>query len=467
MEKIVAIAFLQVRAAIRSKLFVSLMGVLVLALIGLPATIKGDGTLMGQIKVLLYYTLGLTTIILGVATLWAASGAISQEVESRQIQLVVVKPVHHFQIWFGKWLGLLAMNAALLCLTGLIMWGLVQWTMRSSGVSKQERRMVREELLAGRELFRPHDTLQQDTLDRYNDLLRKGALSADFPRAEALLAIKKEFLAEKTVVKPSSAKQWFIEMPDGLSGVAGGDTAEVMLKIQFTPVRAGTNPVSGRWSVGTEHEPDIYSMTTNNTMDGLYRITIPVDPALVQKVISEPGRKLVVDYKNDDDTKSRSVIFDRTSGVELYIRQSGFESNLVRALLIVLCRIALLAALGLTASTMFSFPVATFTSFAILMISFLTHYFIFLSEMEGHVHDSGEAKESYWHVASDKAVRKLNAAFEPVMEIKAVSPLSDGVLVSWNDVGKAVLISAVLYSGLLGVVGILLFRRRELALPYT
>lgn len=72
MTKIAAIALLAFKTAVRSKLFVSLMVVLALTVIGLPLTVKGDGTLAGDITILLQYTLGLAAIILGSVVLWSA-----------------------------------------------------------------------------------------------------------------------------------------------------------------------------------------------------------------------------------------------------------------------------------------------------------------------------------------------------------------------------------------------------------
>ena len=467
MNGILAIAFLQIRAAIRSKLFISLMVVLFLVLIGLPLTIKGDGTMVGQLKVLLYYTLGLATLILGITTLWVSSGAISQEIESRQIHLVIVKPVHYFQIWLGKFLGLLAMNVMLLCFTGFTVLGLVYWTVSSGAGSDQEKKVLKEELLAGRRLIKPADNLQQEARERYNILVNKGVIPADISREDVLMSIKKELLAEQTVVKPSSIKRWVIEIPDSSAYRVKDGAGKIMLRIQFSPVRTGTNSVAGKWSVGTERKPDIFSITTTNSLDGLYNLSIPIASDLMTAVMAEPDRKMFVEFSNDNKDKSRPVMFDRINGVKLFICESGFESNFMRALLIVLCRLSLLAALGLTASTLFSFPVATFVSFSVLMVSFLTHYFILLSEMEGDVHVAGKEEHSYWQKASEQAIRRLDNCFKPVMQTESVGPLSDGVLVPWQDVGQAVLIMIFLYSSLLGVTGVFLFKRRELALPYS
>jgi hypothetical protein len=477
MNRIFAIALLQVRTAIRSRLFVSLVIVLALAVVGLPLTVKGDGTLMGQVKVILYYTLGLTSIILGTATLWTSSGTISQEIESRQIHLVIVKPVRHFEIWLGKWFGLLAINATLLCFAGLIILCFVHWSIEKAGRGDQERRIVGEQLLVGRRLIRPHDTLQQEVRERFHNMLNKGEIPSEFSRDEAFLEIRKQLIAEKTIVGPLSTKRWVLDIPD-CSSRRGYETEKLELKIQFSPVRRGSNPVSGMWRVGTESDYIFFHMTTNSLLEGMHQLTIPLTQSIINAVMKKTAvadnhsrHEMIVEYKNGDNSKSRTVVFDHDHGVELLIRESGFESNLFRSLIVILCRLTLLAALGLTASTLFSFPVATFSTFSIILLSMVTHYFVFMMSTDNgsccDSHAQQTSRHAFWQLASEKTAKHLDTVLDPVMRLEAVSPISEGVLVPWQNVGKAILTMAIIYPGLLGIAGVLLFRRRELALPYT
>ena len=67
-------------------------------------------------------------------------------------------------------------------------------------------------------------------------------------------------------------------------------------------------------------------------------------------------------------------MLDPEQNIELLVREGSFEMNLVRALLILLGHLALVAALGLTASTVFSFPVATFIAVSVMTVSLMGHY---------------------------------------------------------------------------------------------
>ena len=92
MNKILAIAGIAIRNAVRSRIVIILLGILLLVIVGLPLTVKGDGTIAGQVRVLLGYTLGLVSFILSLTTLWAGCAAVSLEIQERQIHLSSQSP---------------------------------------------------------------------------------------------------------------------------------------------------------------------------------------------------------------------------------------------------------------------------------------------------------------------------------------------------------------------------------------
>ena len=113
MQKILAIAWLTWKAAIRFRLFAVIAVLLVLAVVGLPLIIKDDGTANGFTQIILTYTLSAVTTLLGISTLWLSCGTLARDIEECQIQVIATKPIARWQIWLGKWLGLASFNAVL------------------------------------------------------------------------------------------------------------------------------------------------------------------------------------------------------------------------------------------------------------------------------------------------------------------------------------------------------------------
>ena len=127
MQPLLAIAWLTWKAAFRFRLFLVVAVLLLGSVVGLPLLIKDDGTARGFTQILLTYTLGTISALLGLSTLWLACGTLARDMEDCTIQVVAVKPIARWQIWLGKWVGIMSLNAALLGLSGASVYGLLQW----------------------------------------------------------------------------------------------------------------------------------------------------------------------------------------------------------------------------------------------------------------------------------------------------------------------------------------------------
>ena len=148
MQKILAIAWLTWKAALRFKLFLVIAALLILAVVGLPLVIQDDGTAQGFTQIILTYTLSAITALLGLSTLWLACGTLARDIEECQIQVVATKPIARWQIWLGKWLGIVSLNAVLLAISGGCVFGLLQW--RAGKLPAAEQQILREQVLVAR-----------------------------------------------------------------------------------------------------------------------------------------------------------------------------------------------------------------------------------------------------------------------------------------------------------------------------
>ena len=67
-RRIFSMAWLTLKASFRYRLIQILSAILLLAVIGLPAIIKHDGSAQGFTQILLTYTIGSVTLLLGLST---------------------------------------------------------------------------------------------------------------------------------------------------------------------------------------------------------------------------------------------------------------------------------------------------------------------------------------------------------------------------------------------------------------
>ena len=185
MQRILAIAWLTWKAALRFRLFLVIAALLVLAVVGLPLVIKSDGTAQGFTQIILTYTLSAITALLGLSTLWLSCGTMARDIEECQIQVVATKPIARWQIWLGKWLGLVLLNAVLLAISGACIYGMLQW--RATKLPAAEQKILHEQVLVARGAAKPEnmDTqIDAQTEQIFQERLQQKPDMAGLPEAE-------------------------------------------------------------------------------------------------------------------------------------------------------------------------------------------------------------------------------------------------------------------------------------------
>ncbi|HMJ92452.1 MAG TPA: hypothetical protein VK530_21695, partial [Candidatus Acidoferrum sp.] len=208
--RIASIVWLTWKAAMRFRLFWVLAALLVLAVVGLPLVLKDDGTARGFTQILLTYTLGSVTALMGLATLWLSCGTLARDIEENQMQLVAVKPIARWQVWLGKWIGIVSLDAVLLALAGVCIFALLQW--RAGRLPPQQQAILRNEVLVARGSLKevPPDidsATERIVLERLKDT-QLGA------NGEALVRnqIREQVKAAHQVVQPNHARFWELEL---------------------------------------------------------------------------------------------------------------------------------------------------------------------------------------------------------------------------------------------------------------
>lgn len=454
MRRVLAICGLTWRAAFRLRLFWVIVVLLFVCVAGLPLLITDDGTAQGFTQIILTYTLTVISALLGLTTLWTACGTLARDIEECQIQVVAVKPVSRWQIWFGKWLGLVTMNALLLALSGACVYGLMQW--RAKRLPVEQQLELRNEVLVARGSAREISVdkdIVQETDRRLAERLKENPIStADLP--EVKRNILEQVRAEYQVVPPGFMRQWKVTLPEPerLRG------KPLQLRIKFNASDGSTlGTFVGLWQVGVPAKTQLWrSEPMSLAPEAFHEFEIPAD-------LYEPDGTLTVTFVNSNQI---ALLFPLEDGFEALYPVGGFAGNFVRGLVVLFCWMVLLATIGLSASTFLSFPVAAFVSLAMLTVVFSS------GTMENVVSDG---TITGWN--AEKGTRGFTPldyvvipTFKAVLQVinlaKNFSPidyLGTGRIITWAQLGQAVLQIVVLLGGVVAVFGIWVFNRRELA----
>lgn len=453
MTRIPAIAAVTVRGAIRSRVLVSLLAVLALVIVGLPLSVKGDGTVGGLVQVLLSFTLEFAGLILALAIVWAGCGAVSLEVRDRQIHLIMVKPVTALELWAGKWLGLVVLLAVLHAAAGAGVYGMLRWTTRDGALSADDRVRLRDEILVARRAVAPQPPdIEPMARARFESEREAGRLPAHVPVEQAYAAIRAEAKAAAFGVAPFGRRVFTYAVP---AGVAPDRPAHLRFRLVKSVI--DVEAVAGSWTVAVP--------------GGAVRFEAPGawKPGVVH-AIEVPGAALAglsavdIAFENRDPAGA-AIYFDPDDGLRLLVHRGGFAGNYARALLAMFFQAALFAAIGLTAGSLLSMPVASFAALAVVLATRMSGTIAGMAREGPAIFPSIGAKEG-WALAADRIYRGYFVALEwltaPLRGTDALDRLSTGQLVGWGEVARMGLVEVVAGCGLLAIVGAWLFRRREL-----
>jgi hypothetical protein len=212
--------------------------------------------------------------------------------------------------------------------------------------------------------------------------------------------------------------------------------------------------VAGRWTVAAADGRIIAESAMRGNLSGTHKFTVPA------QVFASPC-VLTVMFENGPEGQSLPVLFQaETGGVEMLVNRSSFEMNLFRALTVLCGYLLLLAALGVTMGSCFSFSVGAFTGVGSVVAAYMS---LGLSRTVP-LQDRGLGIPAV-DVVIRTVLTIVDRVSDPVLAVDPVGLLSDGMLVSWGHTGEALLILVVLYPLALGGIGVLVLAGRELALP--
>ena len=459
MRRILAITFLTLRAAVRYRLVLALSLLLLGAVVLLPLVIKDDSTARGLIQILLTYTLSVITAVLGLATLWLACGSLAREIEECQMQVVATKPIARWQIWLGKWLGIMALNLILLIASGTAVYVMLQWRAKKLPVAQQA--------ILQKEIFVARGSVQETMPDLSKDVDRIFIARVNNPkmpvapaeygqlRAQIAEAVK----ARYQLLQPDHARAWRIDLGPHLEAVRG---EPLTLRVRYTIAKGYSDPDNPKtfpmtWFVGVPNTPKVRVQQVKLACDTFHEMEIPAD------MFDDRGMMTIECYNNSDV----DLLFLLDNSLEVLYREAGFGVNYARGLCIILFWLGLLAAIGLAAASFLSFPVASFLALGILVVGFSTGTLTQVIEeggVSGVNHETGRIDTQR---LIDRIVVPVFAGLlklvQLVREFSPIDSLSSGRSISWPQLGWAFAQVVLVMGGFFTAFGMTMFTRRELA----
>jgi ABC-type transport system involved in multi-copper enzyme maturation permease subunit len=463
--------------AVRIKVFLVLIIVLVFALAALPLVLDPTTPLRYRVQSFLQYGTGGAFWIIAFLTLFFSASTVAFEQRDRQIWQTMTKPVAAWQYLLGKWLGVVTLNAVLLavCCAGVFLF--TEYLRKqpaegeqvqvvaglSQGISR-DRMLLETQVLAARERVTPADPMEFDSPDFQRGVAAyiedQRSRDPDFARDDTTFRQVASDLHKSYVQNFRSIRAGAWAAYE-FTGLQEAKRRNVPLTLRYK-VDSGSNDPSHIYKLtfsfagqilppqdvglGQAHTLTLYP----NVIDDAGVLTLEVvNGALVP---DENGALAVA--PNPD-----MIVFPK-DGLELFYAAGSYQGNFLRVAGVLWVKLAFLSMLAIAASTFLSFPVACLIAFSVFLGA----------EGAGYLKNSLE----YYSAADEKGninpikvvIRAVGLAvswmFASYHDLKPTMRLVDGRLLTWSAMSYGSFVLLAWTAALFGLaVGI--FRKRELA----
>lgn len=453
MGRIWAVAVNTIRQALRMKIAVIFIVLLLVLLPVMGFTATGDGTLKGRLQTFVSYGLSLTTLLLGLLTIIVSVFTVSSDIEQRQIYTVVTKPIRRFQFLLGKLLGVTVFNVALVTVFAGIVYALVVSLPGFYDASESTLREIDNEFYTARAgLAAPAPDVRDEVLALYNRLERTGQLREAYPTLSRDQILRELTLRKQLEQRAAGVGEGLVWEFQNVKPLDPNQSIFIRFKYDVA-VEPPNGLIYGRWQIGDmrqvrygmDFQSPIWPEDRADPVRTFREIEVPA------RVIADDGY-LAVGYLNVP-LNSTTVIFPLEDGLEILYKADTFTANYIRGVLLIVFRLIFLACLGLLASSFLSFPVAILFCLVIF----------FTGTVSGFVLESfDQLSANLWQIYSYTigALVRLLPQFD---KYNPTSFLVPGRLIAWSFLGRVLLSMVCIKAFLLVVLALIIFSFRELA----
>ena len=471
---ILAIARNVLDEAVRMKIGLVFIVALIFMLAALPGMLDEAQPLRYRVQSFLQYSTTTTFWVLALLSLFFSVSTVAFEQRDRVIWQTMCKPVTPMGYLVGKWIGVMALNLALLSVSALGVFFFVDY--------------LREQPATGE--IRPYVTIENQpgvTLDRRiletEVLTARTGSSVDPPQIDMKMvqtevqrqlqeaeqrdyalrdneSLKRRFIKDTRQAIVSSAVQRYRAV------APGGQRTFVFSGLG--KARRYDRPLTVRYKInaGSDVPGDLYRLVFV-TRAGVAKEQVPLGImqtfSISPDAIDEDGKVVISLYNGDPQLGAANplTITFPPDGFEVLYTVGTYESNFLRVTATMWIKLGFITAVGVSAATFLSFPVACMLTLLVLFAA-ESSGFLKSSLEEYPLHDQKGAID-WVAVVMNLIAGPITRAFRVYSDLRPTAKLVDGRLISWATLARGVGVVG-LWSMISIVFGWLVFRKRELAI---
>ncbi|HVU64399.1 MAG TPA: hypothetical protein VHC70_10510 [Phycisphaerales bacterium] len=491
---ITAIARNVVSEALRMRVSIVLIVMLILGLTALPKVLDDTAPLRYRVQTFLQYGTGATFWVIALLVLFLAVASVAFEQRDRIIWQTMTKPVASWQYLLGKWLGVVGVAAVLLSVTAtgvFLFTGYLRnqvagdevepYVARDRAIS-EDRLVLETQVLAARESIKP--LMPEYTAEGLKELVDQR--------------VAKERQSNPLYVETDADRERFAselrnEIRSKYLSLGPGETREFHF-VGLDEVKRLNRPMTLRYkvSIGADDPRGLAKVSFQmpnfapqvRTVPLGQALTIPISAGSIEIVHPkpdkdgniEPGAKdqavLFLWITNGDNQQRLTMPPESTAwmnkdtmtippdGLEISFPVGGYESNFLRVMVILWLKLAFLAMVGVWAATYLSFAVASLVAFGTFLIAESAGFLN--TSLEYYSADDGKGHTDYVKMVIRVIALPIAWVFKHYADLKPTANLVDGQMMSWGTVAIAAVVLGLL-TGVLYLIAVGIFSKRELA----
>ncbi|MBK8269082.1 MAG: ABC transporter permease [Planctomycetes bacterium] len=323
---------------------------------------------------------------------------------------------------------------------------------------------LRRQVLIARATIKPEipeKQIRAEVEKRLAKMQEDGTLPSHMTERQVREELDKQMFGYFATIAPFDSQGWILKGPPPPKG------EELIMSVRYKMhvpqvIPAINHPQTGAkleedmvlciWAIGNPQSAHYYESVEPVPARTVQEMEFPVDAV-------EADGTIRIEFGNIDPRRV-DVVFDVVKdALQVLYVVGSFELNLFMACIAMLVPLASLTAFGVCASTFLSFPVGALLVICLYLIS---------SSMD-FVKEAMAVTEDYMPdtVTTDILVRKTVVDsigwLLSIGDIQVTERLLDGRVVGWTDLWADVWRYLLLKSGATLMIGVLVFRRRELA----
>ena len=450
MPSLFAIMKLSLRAILREKVALSMGALLLAVLFLLPSGLRTDGTLQGGIRMHLLYSLGTSFVLLSGMTLWVSCATVSGDLANKRLQMVLTKPVHRWTVWLGKWMAVVLLITTLGFLCGGVTWFRVHRLVREYPTTEGTDTSFILQAKEANDMELPDNTKEAKVL--LAEKQASGEIPSNLPEEATLVWIMqiKQFLrVQQHAADAGATQEWTFPLSRPLT-----TGEQLQIAYAYESSSFSDKEVPGSWSVSAADENPPIEKTVKEVPQGTYLLDIQIPEYLAG------AEALRITYTNLSWERDK-VFFKTDRGVRILREGGSFAGNLGRAVLVFSGLLAILAALGVSAGSVFSLPVACYSTAMVLVAQAF-------SGVITEVLEEGMVKEDV-HILMQALLGLRSVAFqgllfllEPLQVENPLSRVAEGILIAPQEVVTLFAFRLLPILLIIAIAGTGVFSRREI-----